>query len=259
MLKVIITLRISNRWQINLRNLNEIPNLIIDLKVIYIEGQFDGDDPAVAILEKTHFEEKQCTKILKVSNDEQPTETFRNDIYSGYTLQPERDLNGNIQDESNHAPSNLCLDSHCSSADFNEISIRFHVEIKVTVIYPATQKHIEKYSRQEFSFVRETADLYREKVEPFLRENNFSVQWVYNILERKKEQESILFEDADEKVDFNSSSAIGSRVLLSLVALVSTSSETQVSKPRKHTFKVALQAEEEFHSNFSWVSCCART
>lgn len=76
----------------------------------------------------------------------------------------------------------------------------FRPEIKATVIYPATPKHIEKYSRQEALYVRETPELYREKVEPFLRENCFSTQWVYNVLEHKREQENILFEDDDKKV-----------------------------------------------------------
>ncbi|XP_003737724.1 m7GpppX diphosphatase isoform X2 [Galendromus occidentalis] len=137
-------------------------------KVVYIEGLFEGDDPAVVILEKVPFEEQQCAEILTESGAGSHAETFRNDIYSGYRIQPEKKLN----------------------------------EIKATVIYPATPKHIEKYSRQEFHYVRETADIYREKVAPFLEKNSFSLQWVYNVLDRKKEEENILFEDKDEKLGF---------------------------------------------------------
>lgn len=68
------------------------------------------------------------------------------------------------------------------------------------MIYPATEKHIEKYSRQELLLVTETAQLYKERVEPYLKDNCFSVQWVYNILEHKAEQESVLYEDFSEHV-----------------------------------------------------------
>ncbi|XP_022700916.1 m7GpppX diphosphatase-like [Varroa jacobsoni] len=142
-------------------------------KISFVEGKFEGnEDAAVVILEKTPFSEEMCTKILKTQEgpekDAIPEEIFRNDIYSGYLLRPERSLN----------------------------------EIKVTVIYPATEKHIEKYSRQELLLVTETAQLYKERVEPYLKDNCFSVQWVYNILEHKAEQESVLYEDFSEQVGF---------------------------------------------------------
>jgi len=51
-------------------------------------------------------------------------------------------------------------------------------------------------------YVRETPDVYREKVVPYLQKNSFSLQWVYNILERKKEVENILYEEQGEKLGF---------------------------------------------------------
>ena len=45
------------------------------------------------------------------------------------------------------------------------------------MIYPATQKHIDKYRKQDVEVVEETADDYKNITLPFLKgENKFSVQ-----------------------------------------------------------------------------------
>lgn len=72
-------------------------------QISFVEGKFEGnEDAAVVILEKTPFSEEMCTKILKTQEgpekDAIPEEIFRNDIYSGYLLRPERSLNGTMSD-----------------------------------------------------------------------------------------------------------------------------------------------------------------
>lgn len=76
-------------------------------------------------------------------------------------------------------------------------------DVKMTLIRPATQTHIDKYSAQRKIMVYETPDMYMQKVLPWIESFPPSrIQWVYNILEHKKEAESILFEDPDPKQGF---------------------------------------------------------
>ncbi|XP_010772866.1 m7GpppX diphosphatase isoform X2 [Notothenia coriiceps] len=93
---------------------------------------------------------------------------MKNDIYSTYRLQAPPQLN----------------------------------EIKTTVVCPATEKHIKKYQRQESFLVEETGADYQSITLPYIQKQSFSVQWVYNILEKKAEADRIVFEDPDPTVGF---------------------------------------------------------
>jgi Uncharacterized conserved protein len=48
--------------------------------------------------------------------------------------------------------------------------------LKVTVIHPATEKHIGKYTSQEIHLIEETAELYKSVTLPFLEKEKFSIQ-----------------------------------------------------------------------------------
>lgn len=74
--------------------------------------------------------------------------------------------------------------------------------VKVTSIYPATEKHFKKYEFQPVHVINETAELYKTVTKPFLLEEQFSLQWVYNILEHKSEADRIVFEDSDPDKGF---------------------------------------------------------
>lgn len=76
-------------------------------------------------------------------------------------------------------------------------------DAKINVICPATQAHVDKYSTQSKLMVYETPEVYRTKIRPYIESIPQSrIQWVYNILEHKKEVESILYEDPDPKLGF---------------------------------------------------------
>nr|CAG4646277.1 EOG090X06NK [Macrothrix elegans] len=136
-------------------------------RLIAIEGSLkvnqgsDDSDPAVVVLEKTHFTEADVKGIL--TGETQLNCLFNNDIYYNLLCHPPANLNS----------------------------------IKATVIYPATQKHIEKYSPRPSHLVRETASLYNSVTLPHIETSKFDIQWVYNILEHKKEADRIVFEDPD--------------------------------------------------------------
>lgn len=74
---------------------------------------------------------------------------------------------------------------------------------KVNLIYPATETHIKKYSLQKLHVVRETTEIYKEVVAPFIEtQKGDRIQWVHNILFHGKESESVLYHDKDPQNGF---------------------------------------------------------
>lgn len=75
--------------------------------------------------------------------------------------------------------------------------------VKLTIIRPATEAHILKYSEQAKVMVRETPDMFEHVIKPYISSQAPErIQWVYNILEKKKEKDAILFEDPDPQRGF---------------------------------------------------------
>lgn len=140
-------------------------------KIVFIRGEMGKDagnegKDAVIILEKTPFKESTISEFL---NDHTKLRLqMKNDIYSTYHLYP---------------PPHLS-------------------EIKATVVYPATEKHIRKYLWQEMYLIHESGDDYRDITLPYIESQSFSVQWVYNILEKKAEADRIIFENPDPENGF---------------------------------------------------------
>ncbi|XP_076595370.1 m7GpppX diphosphatase [Chaetodon auriga] len=133
-------------------------------KIIFIHGKL-ADQEAVVILEKTPIREDTLTELFSGSRLKLE---MKNDIYSTYRLQAPPHLN----------------------------------EIKTTVVCPATEKHVKRHQRQESFLVEETEGDYRSITLPYIQEQSFSVQWVYNILEKKAEADRIVYEDPDPEVGF---------------------------------------------------------
>ncbi|ORY22030.1 HIT-like domain-containing protein, partial [Naematelia encephala] len=70
-------------------------------------------------------------------------------------------------------------------------------------IWPATETHIKKHTAQPRVIVRETPEAYEKVVMPYLE--SFPperLEWVYNILEGKKEADRVLYKDDDEELGF---------------------------------------------------------
>jgi m7GpppX diphosphatase len=78
-----------------------------------------------------------------------------------------------------------------------------HSLINVDIIFPCTAKHISKYSQQKKLIVQETAQKYKTITKPHIDAMpEGALAWVYNILEKKKEVERLLFEDSDPDTGF---------------------------------------------------------
>ncbi|KAF8580178.1 scavenger mRNA decapping enzyme [Ramaria rubella] len=76
-------------------------------------------------------------------------------------------------------------------------------DVKINVICPATEAHIRKYSRQRIIMVKETPEIYRKIVQPYIKSFPPSrFEWVYNILSHTVEAHKILYEDDSQEVGF---------------------------------------------------------
>lgn len=69
--------------------------------------------------------------------------------------------------------------------------------LKASTIFPATDKHIIKFSEQDLFVLKETPELYEKITLPYISKEQFSLDWLYNVLEHKKEQDRIVIEDLD--------------------------------------------------------------
>ncbi|XP_053214277.1 m7GpppX diphosphatase-like [Panonychus citri] len=159
---------IHGKGEINLSMIKFIRILdeVADTKMIHIEGEYGGDK-VVLTLEKTPFHKDTVEKILS-STDKSLKKDFTNDIYGTYRAYPQAELNG----------------------------------IRVTIIHPATDLHISKYSAQSFFMIQETPEDYKNITLPYIESQSFSLDWVYNVLDHSSEAERIIFEDNDEEKGF---------------------------------------------------------
>lgn len=133
-----------------------------------------GDEQAIIVADKTAFEVSTLSTFVSKSSIPWVTLLDKNDIYHWF------------------------LGGYGGSQATSSSSLP---QLKLTLIYPATETHIRKYSRQSLRMVTETAETYKIHVEPFIKEkwgpNTGRINWVYNILEHKKESERIVFENPD--------------------------------------------------------------
>lgn len=139
-------------------------------KQICVQGIFKGhDEPAVIVLEKKAFPiEKHNLENAFFSEAATLRKLFTNDIYGNYVCYPSTENNG----------------------------------LNVTVIHPATPKHIEKFNRRSLHIVDETQEIYEQITLPYIQSSSFSLDWIQNILDGKAEQENVIYTDKDKDAGF---------------------------------------------------------
>lgn len=138
-------------------------------KQICLEGEFEGyQGPAVVVLEKKNFPNDEQSLQEFFGEDVALNKLYINDLYGNYECFPIKKQNG----------------------------------INVTIVHPATEKHIERFRRKQLHIVDETYEIYKEITVPYIESSSFSIQWIHNILEHKAEQDRIVYEDEDKKNGF---------------------------------------------------------
>ncbi|KAA8570823.1 hypothetical protein EYC84_000215 [Monilinia fructicola] len=68
-------------------------------------------------------------------------------------------------------------------------------DLKINLIYPCTEQHIKKYSKQGVRVVTETPQIYNEKIRPYMqaKRDGGRLNWVFNIIEGKTEVEDVIY------------------------------------------------------------------
>lgn len=73
-------------------------------------------------------------------------------------------------------------------------------DFKLNLIYPCTQKHINKYEAQRLRVVTETPQIYTQHVRPYmqLQREKGALNWVFNIIEGRTEQEDVMYRETGD-------------------------------------------------------------
>ncbi|KAF5872613.1 putative mrna decapping hydrolase protein [Botrytis fragariae] len=68
-------------------------------------------------------------------------------------------------------------------------------DLKINLIYPCTEQHIKKYSKQGLRMITETPQIYSEKIRPYMqaKRDGGRLNWVYNIIDGKTEVEDVIY------------------------------------------------------------------
>jgi m7GpppX diphosphatase len=74
-------------------------------------------------------------------------------------------------------------------------------DFKLNLIYPCTQKHINKYEAQGLRIVTETPDIYAKYVRPYMQRQREkgALNWVFNIIEGRTEQEDVMYRESGDE------------------------------------------------------------
>ncbi|KAI9894986.1 MAG: hypothetical protein M1814_000208 [Vezdaea aestivalis] len=76
-------------------------------------------------------------------------------------------------------------------------------DIKISYTWPATEAHVKKYTKQLVRQVTETPEIYRNQVKRYMETRRGSrLEWVYNILEGKAEEENVVYRQLDGDTGF---------------------------------------------------------
>ena len=71
----------------------------------------------------------------------------------------------------------------------------FFADLKINLIYPCTETHVKKYSKQHVRFVTETSEIYRDKIRPYMqaKREQGRLNWVFNIIEGRTEVDDVIY------------------------------------------------------------------
>jgi len=140
----------------------------IDQKRVVVEGSYNGDS-VIVILDKKPFTDDSLKENL-CSGKNKLSCLFQNDIYGSYNCLPVEEFSG---EPFKYMVCYPLVDKH-KRKEAHEFNLYF-LEIKTTIIAPASQKHIEKYTFHPLYLVQETKEIYEQITIPYLERSSFSL------------------------------------------------------------------------------------
>ena len=142
------------------------------------------EQPALLLIERAPFPVDQAYLGALPGSLAQVRSLGANDVYSWHMARA-----GAV------AVAGTGSSSALSSSDHSEGDGGFFADLKINLIFPCTETHVNKYSPQAFRFVTETPAVYATRVRPYMerKRGNGRLNWVYNIIEGRAEAEDVLF------------------------------------------------------------------
>lgn len=151
---------------------------------IALHGTID-DVPAVMVVERATIPSSEAYLAALPSSLARIRNLGANDIYAWSMART-----GSVEDEVKPASS-----ATEEEDNGHENGVDFFADLKINLIYPCTEAHVKKYSKQGVRFVTETPEIYRNHIRPFmqLKREQGRLNWVYNIIEGRTEVEDVIF------------------------------------------------------------------
>uniref|UniRef100_A0A182RW85 m7GpppX diphosphatase n=1 Tax=Anopheles funestus TaxID=62324 RepID=A0A182RW85_ANOFN len=167
-------------------------------KCVALLGHFSNlspDKQAIVVLEKRAFTEAEITTVP-------PSTPTQREKISNSESESECANVGEKTDPSGNERTFFTTSSRLHKEFVNDVYGNFLCTVdpeinrlKVSIIYPASEKHIVKHCAQLRYMVNETSEQYKNITSPHLEREQLSLEWLYNVLEHRKEKERILYED----------------------------------------------------------------
>lgn len=128
------------------------------------------DKPAVLILERAPFPTSESFLSQTPSSLQALKNLGANDVYFWYL-----------------ANSGVPNPQHADMSEF--------ADLKINLIYPCTEQHVKKYSKQGLRMVVETPQIYTQNIRPYMlaKREQGRLTWVWNIIEGKTEVEDVIY------------------------------------------------------------------
>lgn len=139
-----------------------------------LQGSIDGK-PAVLIAERAAFPADSSHLATFPTSLSHIKNLGDNDIYRWYLA---------------------CTATHSDSS----LLLQQPPDLKINLICPCTDAHIKKYTAQAIRLVTETPEIYASHVRPYMqsKRDQGRLNWVFNIIEGRTEQEDVLFRSPAE-------------------------------------------------------------
>ncbi|CCD26790.1 5'-(N(7)-methyl 5'-triphosphoguanosine)-(mRNA) diphosphatase NDAI_0I02210 [Naumovozyma dairenensis CBS 421] len=159
-------------------------------KVLSLLGTIDSQD-AIVTAEKTHFIFDETVR--------RPSQDVTNPLPIFYHCENEYSCINGLE-ELKELTSN---DIYYWGLSVIKQDLKYNPTAKLNLIWPATAVHIKNNEQQNFHLIRETPEIYKKVVEPYINEmvNAGNLKWVNNILYEDAESERVVYKDysADNK------------------------------------------------------------
>lgn len=134
-----------------------------------------SSQPAVLVLERAPFPTSEAHLASIPSSLSRLRNLGANDVYSWHMARSGGDGS--------------------NGSDNGDEQLDFYPDLKINLIWPCTETHVKKYSKQGVRFVAETPEIYRDKIRPYMQSKREQgrLNWVFNIIEGKKEVEDVIY------------------------------------------------------------------